>query len=326
MTGLPFVYAAVGRARRRARRRRRRAAAAEPGRRAWRTAREIARAWAEAHGGAPALYERYLTDNIRYRLGAEELSGAGARSSTACAPPARVDAGRAHALLRRRRAERRSAAPRPPPLPEAARDAGARSRAIDACWPTPPPGVRLSPEDAIRVYERGARRWSSAPPPTRAGGRCTPTASSRTSSTATSTTPTSASPAASSATSTGRPTSKRGLHAVARGAGAEVPGDRRPRRRADPAAGRAQPRPAAHLVRGSVPLDEGQLPAGDPRPVARGDPLHRRAREHADPRGDRAADRRRASTRSRAAAPRSSTTRSATRSRRSSARPTPGWR
>src|SRR6266700_2452397 len=37
--------------------------------------REIARAWAEAHGGPRALYEKYLTDNIRYRLGAEELSG-----------------------------------------------------------------------------------------------------------------------------------------------------------------------------------------------------------------------------------------------------------
>lgn len=39
---------------------------------------EIARAWAEAHGGAPLTYERYLTENIRYRLGSEELSGAGA--------------------------------------------------------------------------------------------------------------------------------------------------------------------------------------------------------------------------------------------------------
>ena len=118
----------------------------------------------------------------------------------------------------------------------------------------------------------------------------------------------------------------RGLRAVARGAGPEVPGDGRPGRRADPAAGRPQPQPADRLVRGSLPLDEGQLPAGHPRPLARGDPLHRRDREHADPRGDRAADRRRASTRSPAAAPRSSTTRSATPSRRSSARPTPGWR
>jgi cyclic dehypoxanthinyl futalosine synthase len=39
---------------------------------------EIARAWADSHGGAHATYERYLTDNIRYVLGADELSGAGA--------------------------------------------------------------------------------------------------------------------------------------------------------------------------------------------------------------------------------------------------------
>ena len=49
--------------------------------------------------------------------------------------------------------------------------------------------------------------------------------------------------------------------------------------------GGPEPQPAAHLVRGPLPLDEGQLPAGDPRPVARGDPLHRRDREHVDPRG-----------------------------------------
>ena len=85
----------------------------------------------------------------------------------------------------------------------------------------------------------------------------------------------------------------RRLRADARGAHAEVPGDGRPGRRADPAAGRAEPEAADRLVRGSVPLDEGELPARDPRPVARGDPLHRRDREHVDPPGDRAADRRR---------------------------------
>src|SRR3569623_2435085 len=38
----------------------------------------LARAWAAAHGGPPALYEHYLTENIHYRLGSEALSGAGA--------------------------------------------------------------------------------------------------------------------------------------------------------------------------------------------------------------------------------------------------------
>ncbi len=36
---------------------------------------QIAGAWAEAHGGAPSIYERYLTDNIQYRLTSAELSG-----------------------------------------------------------------------------------------------------------------------------------------------------------------------------------------------------------------------------------------------------------
>ena len=48
--------------------------------------------------------------------------------------------------------------------------------------------------------------------------------------------------------------------------------------------GGPQPRAAARLVRGSLSLDEGELPARDPRPVARGDPLHRRDREPDDPR------------------------------------------
>ena len=43
----------------------------------------IARAHAEAHGGDPATYESYLSQNIRYRLGAEELSGMAAFFSRA---------------------------------------------------------------------------------------------------------------------------------------------------------------------------------------------------------------------------------------------------
>jgi cyclic dehypoxanthinyl futalosine synthase len=40
--------------------------------------KQIALAWAEAHGGDPAGYERYLTENVHYALGSEELSGVGA--------------------------------------------------------------------------------------------------------------------------------------------------------------------------------------------------------------------------------------------------------
>ena len=67
---------------------------------------------------------------------------------------------------------------------------------------------------------------------------------------------------------------------------------------------------------------KANFPARHPRAFARGDPLHRRARGAVHPHGARAADRRRASIPSRAAAPRSSTTRSGSASRRSSARPT----
>ena len=59
-------------------------------------------------------------------------------------------------------------------------------------------------------------------------------------------------------------------------AGREDPRDRRRRRRADPLAGRAQPRAAAQLVRGSLPPHEGDLSDQAARALARGDPLPRR--------------------------------------------------
>ncbi|MFL5308133.1 MAG: cyclic dehypoxanthinyl futalosine synthase [Polyangia bacterium] len=98
----------------------------------------IARAWGEAHGGDPAIYESYLTRNIRYRLGAEELSGMAAFFERA----------RAAGLL-----------PRPvrPRLYEVAVSAANASparapRSIDALLSDAAAGVRLSPEDAMRVY------------------------------------------------------------------------------------------------------------------------------------------------------------------------------
>jgi cyclic dehypoxanthinyl futalosine synthase len=102
---------------------------------------EIARAWAEAHGGPPALYETYLTENIRYRLGADELSGAGAffdrmRVAGLAAQPTR---------LRFFEADK-AAAPR-------AAGAG-RERSIDALLADAGAGARLSPDDAIRLYEQ----------------------------------------------------------------------------------------------------------------------------------------------------------------------------
>jgi cyclic dehypoxanthinyl futalosine synthase len=98
----------------------------------------IARAHAEAHGGAPAIYESYLSQNIRYRLGAEELSGMAAFFSRARAaglvdgtPRARLYEGGAATALAAN---------------------GARPRSVDALLSDAAAGGRLSPEEAMRVY------------------------------------------------------------------------------------------------------------------------------------------------------------------------------
>jgi cyclic dehypoxanthinyl futalosine synthase len=56
--------------------------------------RDLAIAFAEAHGGDPARYENYLMHGLSYRLGSEELSGLGAflehlRLAETTSPPAR---------------------------------------------------------------------------------------------------------------------------------------------------------------------------------------------------------------------------------------------
>ena len=101
----------------------------------------IARAWSEAHGGDPADYQRYLTDNIRYQLGAEELSGLATFFD------------RAHA------AELLPRAVRPRLYESAARivasvpaGGGAPARSIDTLLADAAGGGRLSPEDALRLY------------------------------------------------------------------------------------------------------------------------------------------------------------------------------
>jgi len=127
----------------------------------------IARAWAEAHGGAPAFYERYLTDNIRYRFAAEELSGAGSFLERL-----RLDEGSERRTRIRffdgayvkEKAIRISTgaegvtSPLPDPLPAArgegtgtARGEGS-GRSIDALLADAAGGGRLSPEDFLRLY------------------------------------------------------------------------------------------------------------------------------------------------------------------------------
>jgi cyclic dehypoxanthinyl futalosine synthase len=98
----------------------------------------IARAWAEGQGGDPVVYERYLQNNIRYRLGAEELSGLAAF----------FDRARAAGLLPERARPRLYDSPIPSARPAAAGPA----RSIDALLSDAAAGGRLSPEDGLRLY------------------------------------------------------------------------------------------------------------------------------------------------------------------------------
>ncbi|MES1171667.1 MAG: cyclic dehypoxanthinyl futalosine synthase [Bacteroidota bacterium] len=123
---------------------------------------EIARAWAEAHGGTPAAYERYLTDNIRYRLGSEELSGVGAffERLRLHAEPGTPDAERktrlrffdgAYVKEQARKVVMSAAGESPAP----GGGGGARpvrARTTDQLLASASQGGRLSPEDFIQLY------------------------------------------------------------------------------------------------------------------------------------------------------------------------------
>jgi cyclic dehypoxanthinyl futalosine synthase len=118
---------------------------------------EIARAWAEAHGGKPATYERYLTDNIRYRMASEELSGVGAFFERL-----RVEEGSPRktrlrffdgAYVKERAVRVSMPTPADAHLPDRARP-GARS--VDGLLSDAAAGARLSPEDFIHLYSDAA--------------------------------------------------------------------------------------------------------------------------------------------------------------------------
>ena len=248
------------------------APAGEPGAGPRRARPMIARAWSEAHGGDPADYERYLQRDIRYQLGRRgAVRPVGVLRSRpappSCSPrpvrPRLFESRAAHRAARRparRRARSTPCSPTPPPA------SACRPTTRFACTPSAPALELGAAADARRqalhpdgevtyIIDRNVNYTNVCVT------RC-------------------------KFCNFYRPPDQqdRGLRAVARGARPEVPGDGRPGRRADPAAGRPQPEAADRLVRGSVPLDEGELPARHPRPVARGDPLHRRDREHVDPR------------------------------------------
>jgi cyclic dehypoxanthinyl futalosine synthase len=106
---------------------------------------EIARAWAESgekDPGAPALYERYLTENIRYRLGSEELSGVAAffeRGHAAGLFPERA---------RLRFFEQTVSGQAAPPVNVKL----ARAHSVDTLLADAAAGARLSFEDGMRLY------------------------------------------------------------------------------------------------------------------------------------------------------------------------------
>ncbi|HEV3033038.1 MAG TPA: cyclic dehypoxanthinyl futalosine synthase, partial [Polyangia bacterium] len=116
---------------------------------------EIARAWAEAaplmgsSSGAPALYERYLTENIRYRLGSEELSGVAAFFERGHA------GGLFGARARLRLYEQAVTSAGGTRLDGRATPAAlkpARAHSVDTLLADAAAGARLSPEDGLRLY------------------------------------------------------------------------------------------------------------------------------------------------------------------------------
>jgi cyclic dehypoxanthinyl futalosine synthase len=164
LTGLPFVYAVwAGRA-----------DAATPAdvallqsslRAGLEHRAEIARGWAAERGMEAAACESYLTHNIRYQLGAEELSGASAfiaraRAAGELAGNARIrffDDGRAERPI----TNSRGAAPLP--LPDSAAtgtrrraggDGPTDARSLDTLLADAAAGLRLRAEDAVRLYHQ----------------------------------------------------------------------------------------------------------------------------------------------------------------------------
>jgi cyclic dehypoxanthinyl futalosine synthase len=122
---------------------------------------EIARGWAAERGMDAAACESYLTHNIRYVLGAEELSGAAAfiaRAQAAGQLPKRTvirffDDGRAERPITTARTTSPLAVPR---SEQSARmlagAAGGARPSVDALLADAARGMRLSYADALRLY------------------------------------------------------------------------------------------------------------------------------------------------------------------------------
>jgi cyclic dehypoxanthinyl futalosine synthase len=119
---------------------------------------EIARGWAEARGIDPAVCESYLQNNIRYALGAEELSGAAAfihRAAAAGLLPRKqvvrlFDDGRPENPIHNARTA--------PPLaiPRSEGDRPRAPRSVDALLSDASQGVRLGFDEGIRLYHEAS--------------------------------------------------------------------------------------------------------------------------------------------------------------------------
>ncbi len=115
---------------------------------------QIARGWAEASRLPPAECESYLNNNIRYRLGAEELSGAAAFLARAHAAGL-LPAPRPIRFFDDGRPERPITTVRtapPLPVPRSGRDRPERS--LDGLLSDAAAGIRLGFDDGLRLYDQ----------------------------------------------------------------------------------------------------------------------------------------------------------------------------
>jgi cyclic dehypoxanthinyl futalosine synthase len=116
--------------------------------------RDLAAAFAEAHGGDPAHYEDYLARGLNYRLGSEELSGLGAflehlrlqeTSESPARTPARIRLFDFAFVSRNAKSEAGSGEQKKITL-----------LGLDALLSDAAAGKRLSPAEGIRVYENAS--------------------------------------------------------------------------------------------------------------------------------------------------------------------------
>ena len=113
---------------------------------------QIARAWAADRGLEPAPLEAYLAHNIRYRLGAEELSGAAAFVTRAHAMGALPSAPRLRFFDDGRPENPITTARTTPVLPQAPSRTPSRAPSVDRLLADAAAGHRLAFEDGLRLY------------------------------------------------------------------------------------------------------------------------------------------------------------------------------